>query len=334
MFSLLIRSWSRWVGTRIKPCSIVLQSHSSSNFVFSLLKTFDADRSLPSESREICGLTLKFGTLGCNGDLRELLRPVDDEVDVLRIGVSGSWLRRLFLLLCCDVVDDDDVDAFVLTRGELVVRGELIGEVYLVSFPVCCCCCCCCCRDNSFLRVCGVLPGPPDCAGVVSVDTGPLLRVWLFCTVDDDDDDDVRVDVGADRADDVDMIDFGVVVGMFWAELRIGEYSVFVDEDEIRVVLFELVVCVVLLDVRSASPPSELLVKGWCLPLILLQLLPHCQTLNQPNTHDIGYEGFEFHYQLNSFCLIKRKGLHALRTLFIKDSRLISQQFLCSSCFS
>jgi hypothetical protein len=84
------------------------------------------------------------------------------------------------------------------------------------------------------------------------------------------------------------MIDFGVVVGMFWAELRIGEYSVFVDEDEIRVVLFELVVCVVLLDVRSASPPSELLVKGWCLPLILLQLLPHCQTLNQPNTHDIG----------------------------------------------
>jgi hypothetical protein len=38
-------------------------------------------------------------------------------------------------------------------------------------------------------------------------------------------------------------------------------------------------------------------------------------------------EGFEFHYQLNSFCLIKRKGLHALRTLFIKDSRLISQQF-------
>jgi hypothetical protein len=24
----------------------------------------------------------------------------------------------------------------------------------------------------------------------------------------------------------------------------------------------------------------------------LLQLLPHCQTLNQPNTHDIGWRGF------------------------------------------
>ncbi len=70
-------------------------SQRSSNLVLSLRIIFEAERSLPSESREICGVTLKFWMFGCDEDFRDeplldLPDSLDDEVDVFRVGVVGS----------------------------------------------------------------------------------------------------------------------------------------------------------------------------------------------------------------------------------------------------
>ncbi len=150
------------------------------------------------------------------------------------------------------LVEDEDGEA-ALTRDALAVRGELVGEVYLLSIPGSCC------RESSFRRVVGVRPGPPEGAGVVNVATGPLLRVWLLpppvLLVR-------TVGVPVVRVA-VDIITFGLAGKLVETLLlrlpppRMGEYSVLLEFDEIRLFLFKVVDGAVAGEtVRSESPPS------------------------------------------------------------------------------